>query len=92
MPTNEGERRPDPTRFCYSTNQYTLTAVVSSPASPVGYRFYQGALGNTATLIVDTTQNYRMVTPPYRPISYWVRAYYTNNPTKCFADAGLTIN
>ena len=57
----------------------------------MGYRFYRGALGDTSVLIVDSTANYKTVTPPSRPMTYWVRVYYQSSPTKCFADAALTI-
>jgi len=73
-------------------SQYTLAAnVLTSERPSVGYRFYQGALGNTSNLIVDSTQSYKSVTPPYKPITYWVRLYFLNNPTSCFSDAALTI-
>ena len=76
----------------YAANQYTLTAgVPSDQRASVGYRFYRGPLGTTSVLIVDSTANYVTVTPPSKPMTYWVRVYFRNHPSRCFADAALTI-
>ena len=60
-------------------------------ATLVGYRFYQGAPGHTATLLQDSTTSYKTVKPPSLPMRYWVRVYYSSNPTRCFANAELIV-
>jgi len=76
----------------YYTNQYTLTAAVpAGQRSSVGYRFYRGAIGDMTALLADSATNYKTVTPPYRPITYWVRVYYLSSPARCFADGSVTI-
>jgi hypothetical protein len=74
----------------YGSTRYQLTVVVpSSQASLVRYKFYQGALGDTTTLLGDQSSSGKIVTPPYRPITYWVRVYYTD--TGCATDRAVTI-
>jgi YD repeat-containing protein len=76
----------------YSPPSYTLSALVATADSGyVGYRFYRGPQGNTSTLLADSTTNYKTVTPPSLPMQYWVRVYYLSSPTRCFAEAALTV-
>lgn len=73
-----------------NSTKYQLKAEVkSSDAGLVKYRFYQGPLGDTTTLINDVGYNTINVTPPSKPITYWVRVYYID--TGCSTDRALTI-
>jgi len=89
--------RPTPT-----VNNFTATQVspgstswilsVSVPSSETPYvwcKYYQGALGNTSTLIADTSFKSKTVTVPATPAKYWVRVYFTD--TLCSTDRELTI-
>ena len=76
----------------YDATRYTIAASVpTNERTLVGYRFYQGPLGNTSNLIADSTQSFRTLTPPYKPVTYWVRVYFLSNSTSCFKDAAVTI-
>jgi len=58
-------------------------------SSVLRYRFYEGALGDTTTLLVDGTLSYLRVTPASRPKTYWVAVYYTSNG--CATNRAVTI-
>jgi hypothetical protein len=57
----------------------------------VAYEWYRGALGDTSNRITAASNaNLVVVTPPSRPMTYWVRVRYT--ATGCYTDKAITIN
>jgi YD repeat-containing protein len=65
--------------------------VAAADQGLVRYRFYEGALGDTTTLLVDTATYYTRVYPATRPKTYWVEVYY-DDTTKCGTRRAVTIN
>lgn len=86
---------PVPTVTSFTATQETSTRwllrayVAAADEGLVKYRFYEGALGNTTTLLSDTTTSYLRVFPSSQPKTYWVAVYYTN--TGCATNRAVTI-
>jgi YD repeat-containing protein len=56
----------------------------------VTYKWYEGPLGNTTTLLFDGSYPTAIVNPVPRPKAYWVRVTYTD--TGCYTDRAVTVN
>ncbi|MGN6187154.1 MAG: hypothetical protein ACTHQM_26250 [Thermoanaerobaculia bacterium] len=79
------------TKAVYSATQWTLTATVNSADEfLVQYEWYRGSLGDTSNRITAPINSYVIVvTPPSRPMTYWVRVKYID--TGCYTDKAITI-
>jgi hypothetical protein len=89
---------PKPTVFSISKSpmsggRYLLQSNVSSADRPlVLWKWYEGAVGNTATSTVLFEAGFNegvIVTPASLPKSYWVRVSYQD--TGCASDMGVTV-
>jgi YD repeat-containing protein len=75
----------------YSTGWYRLTTYMPSDDRPlVNYKWYEGALGDTSTLLFDGNYPNPVVNAPTRPKTFWLRVNYTD--TGCFTDRAVTVN
>lgn len=72
-----------------ATNWILSVSVPSSETPYVWCKFYQGALGNTSTLLADSSFKFKTVTVTSTPAKYWVRVYFTD--TLCYTDREVTI-
>lgn len=86
---------PVPTVNNFTATQETATrwllqtTIAAADQGLVRYKFYEGALGDTTTLLTDTATYYYRVYPSSRPRTYWVSVYYTD--TGCATNRAVTI-
>lgn len=72
-----------------TTRWLLQTSVAAADQNLVRYKFYEGALGDTTTLLGDTNAYYKYVYPSSRPRTYWVAVYYTSSG--CATNRAVTI-